>query len=171
MASVALKSIGKSFGGVPVLSGIDLEVADGEFLTLVGASGAESRRSFASSPARAAVAGSVLIDGAQRRPPAPHERRVAMVFQSYALYPHMRVLRNIALPLVMSRLKLYERLPLCACVAAPARSHCGDRSRSASRRSAAADRRAARGARRSSRADSGSASRSAARWCGEPRRS
>ena len=113
MASVALKSIGKSFGGVPVLSGIDLEVADGEFLTLVGASGCgKSTLIRIIAGLEAQSTGSVSIDGASVDHLRPHERKVAMVFQSYALYPHMRVHANLALPLVMSRLKLHERLPL-----------------------------------------------------------
>jgi multiple sugar transport system ATP-binding protein len=113
MASVALKAIGKSFGGDPVLSGIDLEVADGEFLTLVGASGCgKSTLIRIIAGLEPQSTGSVLIDGAPVDHLRPHERKVAMVFQSYALYPHMRVHSNIALPLVMSRLKLYERLPL-----------------------------------------------------------
>ena len=56
--------------------------------------------------------GSVLIGGSAIDHLRPHERRVAMVFQSYALYPHMSVRANLSLPLVMSRLRLHERLPL-----------------------------------------------------------
>jgi multiple sugar transport system ATP-binding protein len=113
MASVTLQSISKSFGATPVLSGIDLSVADGEFLTLVGASGCGKStliRIIAGLEPR--TSGSVLIDGKPVDHLRPHERHLAMVFQSYALYPHMRVFGNIALPLVMSRLNLAERLPL-----------------------------------------------------------
>ena len=113
MASVALRSISKSFGGPPVLSGIDLDVADGEFLTLVGASGCgKSTLIRIIAGLEPQSSGSVLIDGAPVDHLRPHERHVAMVFQSYALYPHMRVRANIALPLVMARLRLAERLPL-----------------------------------------------------------
>ena len=113
MASVQLESICKSFGGVPVLSGIDLDVADGEFLTLVGASGCgKSTLIRIIAGLEPQSSGSVLIDGKPVDHLRPHERHVAMVFQSYALYPHMRVFANIALPLVMSRLNLFERLPL-----------------------------------------------------------
>jgi multiple sugar transport system ATP-binding protein len=56
--------------------------------------------------------GAVLIGGAPIDHLRPHERRVAMVFQSYALYPHMSVRANLSLPLVMARLRLHERLPL-----------------------------------------------------------
>ena len=113
MASVALRSISKSFGAVPVLSAIDLDVADGEFLTLVGASGCgKSTLIRIIAGLEPQSAGSVLIDGAPVDHLRPHERQVAMVFQSYALYPHMRVFANMALPLVMSRLNLFQRLPL-----------------------------------------------------------
>jgi multiple sugar transport system ATP-binding protein len=113
MASVQLKSISKSFGGVPVLSGIELDVADGEFLTLVGASGCgKSTLIRIIAGLEPQSSGSVLINGAPVDHLRPHERRVAMVFQSYALYPHMRVFANIGLPLMMSRLNLFERLPL-----------------------------------------------------------
>ena len=113
MASVELRSISKSFGGVPVLSGIDLDVADGEFLTLVGASGCgKSTLIRIIAGLEPQSSGSVLINGSPVDHLRPHERHVAMVFQSYALYPHMRVFANIALPLVMSRLNLLERLPL-----------------------------------------------------------
>jgi multiple sugar transport system ATP-binding protein len=113
MASVELRGVGKSFGNVEVLSAIDLDIADGEFLTLVGASGCgKSTLLRIIAGLETQSTGSVLIDGGPVDHLRPHERRVAMVFQSYALYPHMRVFGNIALPLVMSRLNLFERLPL-----------------------------------------------------------
>ena len=113
MARVALKSIAKSFGSVPVLSGIDLDIADGEFLTLVGASGCgKSTLIRIIAGLEPQTSGSVEIDGVAIDHLRPHERRVAMVFQSYALYPHMSVAANIALPLTMQRLSLWERLPL-----------------------------------------------------------
>src|SRR5678815_1209292 len=115
MASVELQSIGKSFGATPVLSGIDLTVADGEFLTLVGASGCgKSTLIRIIAGLEPQSAGSVRIGGASVDHLRPHERHVAMVFQSYALYPHMRVFANMALPLTMTRLNLFERLPLAA---------------------------------------------------------
>ena len=113
VASVTLQSIGKSFAGVPVLRDISLDVADGEFLTLVGASGCgKSTLIRIIAGLEPQSTGSVLIGGVAVDHLRPHERQVAMVFQSYALYPHMKVFDNIALPLVMSRLRLAERLPL-----------------------------------------------------------
>ena len=116
MASVTLQSIGKSFAGVPVLCDINLDVADGEFLTLVGASGCgKSTLIRIIAGLEPQTAGSVLIDGDRVDHLRPHERHVAMVFQSYALYPHMKVFANIALPLVMSRLRLPSGCRCCGC--------------------------------------------------------
>jgi multiple sugar transport system ATP-binding protein len=113
MASVTLESVSKSFGNVRVLSDIDFHVADGEFLTLVGASGCgKSTLIRIIAGLEPQSAGSVRIDGRPVDHLRAHERHVAMVFQSYALYPHMRVFGNIALPLAMTRLNLFERLPL-----------------------------------------------------------
>jgi multiple sugar transport system ATP-binding protein len=113
VAAVELQSITKSFGATAVLGGIDLAVADGEFMTLVGPSGCGKTtliRIIAGIETQ--DRGSVLIGGSPIDHLRPHERRVAMVFQSYALYPHMSVRANLSLPLVMSRLRLRERLPL-----------------------------------------------------------
>jgi len=113
MARVALKSIAKTFGQVSVLSGIDLDVADGEFLTLVGASGCgKSTLIRIIAGLEPQTSGSIEIDGKPIDHLRPHERRVALVFQSYALYPHMSVAGNIGLPLTMQRLSQWERLPL-----------------------------------------------------------
>jgi len=113
MASIALKGISKSFDATKVLSGIDLDIADGEFVTLVGASGCgKSTLIRIIAGLEPQSAGSIEIGGRPIDHLRPHERRVAMVFQSYALYPHMSVASNIALPLTMQRLSLWERLPL-----------------------------------------------------------
>ena len=113
MATVALSSISKSFGPTRVLGGVDLDIADGEFLTLVGPSGCgKSTMIRIIAGLEHQDSGSVAIGGQGVDHLRPHERRVAMVFQSYALYPHMSVRQNIALPLTMSRLRLWQRLPL-----------------------------------------------------------
>jgi multiple sugar transport system ATP-binding protein len=113
VATVELQKISKSFGPLKVLSDIDLSIPDGEFLTLVGPSGCgKSTLIRIIAGLEPQSAGSIRIDGASIDHLRPHERRVAMVFQSYALYPHMSVFSNIALPLTMSNLGLHERLPL-----------------------------------------------------------
>jgi multiple sugar transport system ATP-binding protein len=113
VATVELQNISKSFGTLKVLSDIDLSIPDGEFLTLVGPSGCgKSTLIRIIAGLEPQSAGSIRIDGAPIDHLRPHERRVAMVFQSYALYPHMSVFSNIALPLTMSNLGLHERLPL-----------------------------------------------------------
>ncbi len=113
MASIALKGISKSFGTTEVLKNIHLDIADGEFITLVGPSGCgKSTLIRIIAGLEPQSAGSVEVGGRAIDDLRPHERRVAMVFQSYALYPHMSVGDNIALPLSMQRLSLWERLPL-----------------------------------------------------------
>ncbi|MCT4493749.1 ABC transporter ATP-binding protein [Bosea minatitlanensis] len=123
MAKVALSSIAKSFGATKVLDGIDLDIADGEFLTLVGPSGCgKSTLIRIIAGLEHQDAGSLAIGGSRVDHLRPHERRVAMVFQSYALYPHMSVGANIALPLTMARLRLWQRLPLLRLLSAERRA-------------------------------------------------
>jgi multiple sugar transport system ATP-binding protein len=113
MAGVELRSIAKSFGSVRVLRDIALSITDGEFLTLVGPSGCgKSTLLRVIAGLEMQDSGTVSIGGASVDHLRPHERKIAMVFQSYALYPHMTVFNNIALPLMMARLTLPERIPL-----------------------------------------------------------
>src|SRR5581483_7086015 len=113
MAGLSLRGVTKSFGNVPVLAPLDLDIADGEFLTLVGPSGCgKSTLLRIIAGLEPQSGGSVSIGGNGVDHLRPHERKVAMVFQNYALYPHMTVFDNIALPLTMARLSLLERLPL-----------------------------------------------------------
>ncbi|MDQ0511558.1 ABC transporter ATP-binding protein [Ancylobacter amanitiformis] len=111
--SLDLVGIGKSFDGADVLENIDLAIRPGEFLSLVGASGCGKStllRIIAGleTPDR----GSVAIGGRDVTEADPSDRNIAMVFQSYALYPHMSVRQNIATPLRMRRLPLAARLPV-----------------------------------------------------------
>ena len=104
MASVELAGIAKSFGRQPALSGIELEVPDGEFLVVVGPSGCGKStllRIIAGleQPDR----GQVVIGGEQVTDWPPARRGVAMVFQSYALYPHMTVFENMSFGLRQAR--------------------------------------------------------------------
>src|SRR3954471_3272849 len=113
MAGLELRGISKAFGETPVLRDIDLDIADGEFLILVGPSGCgKSTLLRIIAGLERQDEGQVSIGGSPVDHLRPHQRRVAMVFQSYALYPHMSVFENMALPLTMSRLNVLERLPL-----------------------------------------------------------
>ena len=113
MAAIALESIAKSFGHAPVLKGVSLAIRDGEFLSLVGPSGCGKTtllRIIAGLELQ--DAGRVAIDARNVDGLAPKARDVAMVFQTYALYPHMTVAQNLAVPLVMRRLSSLQRLPI-----------------------------------------------------------
>ncbi|MBS7541232.1 ABC transporter ATP-binding protein [Ancylobacter lacus] len=103
MGEIALSQVKKSFGGVSIIQGIDLTIADGEFVVFVGPSGCgKSTLLRLIAGLEDASSGTIAIDGrdATRLPPA--RRGLAMVFQSYALYPHMSVRKNIAFPLRMA---------------------------------------------------------------------
>jgi len=111
--SLELTGISKSFGETGVLSEINLTVKPGEFLSLVGPSGCgKSTLLRIIAGLERQNAGSVAIANANVDALSPRARNIAMVFQNYALYPHMSAAENIALPLKVSRLSLFERLPL-----------------------------------------------------------
>src|SRR3954470_5047879 len=113
MAGLSLKGISKGFGTTPVLGHIDLDIADGEFIALVGPSGCgKSTLLRIIAGLERQDAGTVTIGSAPVDHLRPHERKLAMVFQNYALYPHMTVFENMALPLTMQRLNVLERIPL-----------------------------------------------------------
>ena len=101
-ASVSLAGIVKRHGAVTALAGIDLEVAPGEFFSLLGPSGSGKTTTLRIlAGLEQADEGTVRMNGKDVTPLDPGERDVAMVFQSYALYPHMTVRENIAFPLRM----------------------------------------------------------------------
>jgi multiple sugar transport system ATP-binding protein len=101
-AAVTLAGIVKRHGNVTALAGIDLEVAPGEFFSLLGPSGSGKTTTLRIlAGLERADAGSVHMNGRDITALDPGERDVAMVFQSYALYPHMTVRENIAFPLRM----------------------------------------------------------------------
>ncbi|MEM6461233.1 MAG: ABC transporter ATP-binding protein [Pseudomonadota bacterium] len=113
MAQLTLKSIKKSFGETAVLHDISLDVGDGEFVSLVGQSGCgKSTLLRIIAGLEAPDSGDVLIDGKSVVETVPKDRNIAMVFQDYALYPHMSVGENMAMPLVMALLPLYARMPM-----------------------------------------------------------
>jgi multiple sugar transport system ATP-binding protein len=113
MSSLSLRGIGKRFGATQVLQDVTLEVADGEFVTLVGPSGCgKSTLLRVVAGLERQDAGEVWIDGRCVDGVPPARRQAAMVFQSYALYPHMSAEQNVALPLEVRRLSFARRLPL-----------------------------------------------------------
>jgi lactose/L-arabinose transport system ATP-binding protein len=102
MAELQLRGIHKSFGAVPVIHNVNLDVADGEFVVFVGPSGCgKSTLLRTISGLEEPTAGQVFIGGEDVTDYDPAERGVAMVFQSYALYPHMTVQQNLGFGLRM----------------------------------------------------------------------
>ncbi|MDB5563090.1 MAG: smoK, partial [Hyphomicrobiales bacterium] len=100
MGSLNLKKVTKSFGATAVLHGIDLEVTDGEFVIFVGPSGCgKSTLLRIIAGLEDATSGAVEIDGEWVNNTPPAKRGIAMVFQTYALYPHLTVKDNMALGL------------------------------------------------------------------------
>ena len=110
--TLTIARLSKAFDDVPVLSDIDLTAREGEFLTLLGPSGCgkSTLLRIVAGLERQDV-GTVEIDAEAIDGLRPSARDIAMVFQSYALYPHMSVARNIATPLEMKELSLARRLP------------------------------------------------------------
>jgi multiple sugar transport system ATP-binding protein len=112
-AALTIDGISKCFGPTKVLDDISLAVRPGEFVSLVGASGCgKSTLLRIIAGLETQDAGDVAIGGRSVSHLTPSARNVAMVFQNYALYPHMSVRNNIGLPLTMRQLTLFERLPL-----------------------------------------------------------
>src|SRR6185312_16277537 len=100
--SVSMRNIVKRHGTLTVLKGIDLDIRPGEFFALLGPSGSGKTTTLRIlAGLEAHDAGKVILDGRDVTGTDPGERDVAMVFQSYALYPHMSVYENIAFPLRM----------------------------------------------------------------------
>ncbi len=97
MATLDLRGVRKSFGTTPVLHGVDLSVADGEMVVIVGASGCgKSTLLRIVAGLEKPTEGRVIIGGEDVTAKGPSERDIAMVFQNYALYPHMTVFENMA---------------------------------------------------------------------------
>jgi ABC-type sugar transport system ATPase subunit len=104
MARVVLKNITKSFGNVEVLKGINLEIEDGSFCVFVGPSGCgKSTLLRIISGLEEETSGTLEIDGRNVSSVEPSERGIAMVFQNYALYPHLTVRENIGFGLSLAR--------------------------------------------------------------------
>jgi multiple sugar transport system ATP-binding protein len=103
MGKIQLTKVRKSFGEVDVIPGIDLTIEDGEFVVFVGPSGCgKSTLLRLIAGLEDTTSGVIDIDGKDATALPPAKRGLAMVFQSYALYPHMTVRKNIAFPLKMA---------------------------------------------------------------------
>ena len=105
MASVTLDHLTKQFGSVHAVNALNIDLPDGEFLTLLGPSGCGKSTALGCiAGLEAPTSGSIRFNGADVTSRAPHERNIAMVFQDYALYPHMSVRDNIAFGLRQQKL-------------------------------------------------------------------
>ena len=110
MGKIELTKVRKSFGDVHVIPGIDLEINDGEFVVFVGPSGCgKSTLLRLIAGLEDTSSGTIEIDGKDATNLPPAKRGLAMVFQSYALYPHMTVRKNIAFPLKMAGMDQAEQ--------------------------------------------------------------
>ena len=97
MGAIKLENVSKSFGNVNVIPGVDLEINDGEFVVFVGPSGCGKSTLLRLIAGLEDISGGkISIDGVDATNLPPAKRKLAMVFQSYALYPHMTVYKNIA---------------------------------------------------------------------------
>ena len=104
MANVRLVDVKKAFGAVEVLKGVDLEIADGEFVVFVGPSGCgKSTLLRTIAGLEEATTGQVWIGDRMVNDLSPSDRGIAMVFQSYALYPHMTAYENMAFGLKLAK--------------------------------------------------------------------
>jgi len=109
MANLRLDKIAKSFGSVEVLRGISLDIASGEFVSLLGASGCGKTTLLrAVAGLERVTAGAISIDGQTVTELPPEKRDIAMMFQSYALLPHLTVAENVRFPLRMRRIATRE---------------------------------------------------------------
>jgi multiple sugar transport system ATP-binding protein len=109
MSELVLDGVTKRFDGTTVLDSIDLTVPSGEFMVLLGPSGCgKSTLLRIIAGLETPTEGSVMIDGSDVTEVPPRERNLAMVFQSYALYPHLTVAKNIGFPLRTAKVPKQE---------------------------------------------------------------
>jgi multiple sugar transport system ATP-binding protein len=110
MAEIVLEHVHKSYAdGAAAVQDLSITIADGEFLILVGPSGCGKTTTLNMIAGLEDISsGELRIDGVRMNEKAPKDRDIAMVFQSYALYPHMTVRQNIAFPLTLAKMKKAE---------------------------------------------------------------
>ncbi|MDE5445621.1 sn-glycerol-3-phosphate ABC transporter ATP-binding protein UgpC [Bradyrhizobium sp. CSA207] len=120
MANVRLEGVNKAYGTIPVLRNIDLTIDHGEFVVFVGPSGSGKSTLLRMIGGLERIsAGRLLIDNAVVNDVDAADRNLGMVFQSYALYPHMTVRENLAFPLRMAkvdRVRIHARVAETACL-------------------------------------------------------
>ena len=110
MARIELRDVAKRYGSVEVLRDINLEIQDGEFIVLVGPSGCGKSTLLRMVAGLEPISsGDFLIDGERMNDVRPRDRDIAMVFQSYALYPHMDVARNMGFSMEIRKDPVAER--------------------------------------------------------------
>ena len=110
MGQLSLRGITKQYGDTSVIRGIDLEIKDGEFMVFVGPSGCGKTTTLRMIAGLETISsGDLLIDGERANDLHPAQRGAAMVFQSYALYPHMSVAENMGFALKMAGVNKTER--------------------------------------------------------------
>jgi len=110
MATLSLKNATKSFGNIDVIKGVDLDIADREFVVFVGPSGSgKSTLLRMIAGLEEITGGDLTIDGERINDTPPDERGLAMVFQTYALYPHMNVRDNMGFALKLAGVAKAER--------------------------------------------------------------
>ena len=104
MADVKIRDLRKSFGPVEILHGVSIDIEEGEFVVLVGPSGCgKSTLLRMIAGLESITGGEIAIDKRVVNDVAPKERDIAMVFQNYALYPHMTVRDNMAFSLMLAK--------------------------------------------------------------------
>jgi multiple sugar transport system ATP-binding protein len=109
MSHISLRKVRKVFGDAVIIPGADLDINKGEFVVFVGPSGCgKSTLLRMIAGLEDTTSGEIVIEGKDYAAVGPSERGLAMVFQSYALYPHMSVRKNIGFPLLMAKLPQSE---------------------------------------------------------------
>ena len=106
---ISFRDVSKSYGNVTVVEGLNLEVAKGEFLSLLGPSGSgKTTILMLLAGFEAVTSGEIVLDGQKVNHLPPHRRGMGVVFQNYALFPHMSVAENVAFPLEMRKVPKAE---------------------------------------------------------------
>src|ERR1700710_1211377 len=110
MAEIVLENVSKSYAnGAAAVKDLSITIAEGEFIILVGPSGCGKTTTLNMIAGLEDISsGELRIGGERVNDKAPKDRDIAMVFQSYALYPHMTVRQNIAFPLTLAKMKKAE---------------------------------------------------------------